>query len=171
MVWAVSVRVVDGAVMPGAPSGRHRVPSLLAGAAAPDGAEKLAPLGFRAELVGSELGQDPPIKLCRSRLVKAPEAPLCECIAIARPCGATDIALSGVGDALDGKRRLKESRGVPDEPHRCSRDRLGGCSTLGITAADARLHTVRKARDRELFRPHPGSVGRVRILLREVPRL
>ncbi|MDR0360482.1 MAG: DUF1932 domain-containing protein, partial [bacterium] len=102
VISAAGARMVDGAVMAAVPPRRHRVPILLAGAAAAEAAARLAPLGFQLEVVGTEPGEASAIKLCRSLLVKGVEALLWECVAVADAYGATDRVLAGAGGTLGG---------------------------------------------------------------------
>lgn len=89
-------RYVDVAVMDTVPGRGHRVPVLLAGPAAKDTAERLAPFGMTLEVVGDRVGQASTIKMARSVFMKGIEAILCESLVAANRAGVADRVLASI---------------------------------------------------------------------------
>jgi len=125
-------RYVDVAVMDTVPGRGHRVPMLLAGPAAEDAAERLAPFGMTLEVVGDRVGQASTIKMARSVFMKGIEAILCESLVAADRAGVADRVLASIQGtfpdldwrqlatyhmgrmALHGRRRAIEMDSVAD---------------------------------------------------------
>ena len=93
---------VEGAVVsPVGPHG-HKVPILLAGAAAGRLAERLKPFGMQVEVVGTEIGIASAIKMCRSIIIKGLEALTVECLSTARAYGVEDHVISSLDKVHPG---------------------------------------------------------------------
>ena len=93
---ASAARYVDVAVMDTVPGRGHRVPMLLAGPAAHEAAERLAPFGMTLEVVGDTVGQASTIKRARSVFMKGLEAILCESLVAADRAGVADRVLASI---------------------------------------------------------------------------
>lgn len=93
---ASAARYVDVAVMDTVPGRGHKVPMLLAGAAAPEAAERLASFGMNVEVVGDKIGQASTIKMARSVFMKGLEAILCESLVAADRAGVADRVLASI---------------------------------------------------------------------------
>lgn len=91
-----AARYVDVAVMDTVPGRGHKVPMLLAGPAAPEAAERLAPFGMTIEVVGDKVGQASTIKMARSVFMKGLEAILCESLVAADRAGVADRVLASI---------------------------------------------------------------------------
>ena len=129
---ASAARYVDVAVMDTVPGRGHRVPMLLAGPAAHEAAERLAPFGMTLEVVGDTVGQASTIKMARSVFMKGLEAILCESLVAADRAGVADRVLASIQGtfpdldwrrlatyhmgrmALHGRRRAVEMDSVAD---------------------------------------------------------
>ena len=123
---------VDVAVMDTVPGRGHKVPMLLAGPAAAEAAERLAPFGMNLEVVGDRIGQASTIKMARSVFMKGIEAILCESLVAAYRAGVADRVLASIQGtfpdidwrqlatyhmgrmALHGRRRAVEMDSVAD---------------------------------------------------------
>src|SRR3546814_14190298 len=84
------------------PGRGHQVPMLLAGPAAAEAAERLAPLGMRVEVVGDTVGQASTIKMSRSVFMKGIEAILCESLVAADRAGVADRVLASIQATFPG---------------------------------------------------------------------
>ncbi|MEQ9331426.1 DUF1932 domain-containing protein [Thalassobaculum sp.] len=129
---ASPARYVDVAVMDTVPGRGHKVPMLLAGPAAQEAAERLAPFGMTLEVVGDTVGQASTIKMTRSVFMKGLEAILCESLVAADRAGVADRVLASIQGtfpdldwrqvatyhmgrmALHGRRRAVEMESVAD---------------------------------------------------------
>ncbi len=129
---ASQARYVDVAVMDTVPGRGHKVPMLLAGPAAQEAAERLAPFGMNLEVVGDRVGQASTIKMARSVFMKGLEAILCESLVAADRAGVADRVLASIQGtfpdldwrrlatyhmgrmALHGRRRAVEMDSVAD---------------------------------------------------------
>ncbi|MBF9029997.1 DUF1932 domain-containing protein [Rhodobacterales bacterium HKCCE3408] len=111
-VEAAGARYVDMAIM--APVGKlkHRVPLLISGPHAADGAAALAAFGMSAEIVGDSVGQAASVKMLRSVVVKGMEALMAESMLAARRAGVADLvlaSLSGSDPDIDWESRAARS--------------------------------------------------------------
>ena len=95
-------RYVDVAVMDTVPGRGHKVPMLLAGPAAAEAAERLAPFGMTLEVVGDRVGQASTIKMARSVFMKGIEAILCESLVAADRAGVADRVLASIQATFPG---------------------------------------------------------------------
>ena len=95
-------RYVDVAVMDTVPGRGHTVPMLLAGPAAAEAAERLAPFGMTLEVVGDRVGQASTIKMARSVFMKGIEAILCESLVAADRAGVADRVLGSIQATFPG---------------------------------------------------------------------
>lgn len=93
---------VEGAVMARVPPYRHKVPILLAGAAAADAAARLGEIGMNCEVVGDRIGQACAVKMIRSVVVKGIEALLIESLTAAERSGVTERILDSLGETFPG---------------------------------------------------------------------
>jgi len=96
------VHYVDVAVMDTVPGRGHKVPMLLAGPAAAEAAERLAPFGMTLEVVGDRIGQASTIKMARSVFMKGIEAILCESLVAADRAGVADRVLGSIQATFPG---------------------------------------------------------------------
>ncbi len=120
---------VEGAVMARVLPYRHKVPILLAGAAAERAAELMRGVGMQVEPVGERIGQACAVKMIRSVVVKGIEALLLESLTAAERCGVRERILDF--DRRDLPRpRLGPGRRLFHRPHapawRAARDRDEG---------------------------------------------
>ena len=101
-VNAAGADYVEAAVMSNVPPHGHRVPMLLAGAAADKAAALMTPLGMDVEVVGPEIGQASSIKMIRSVMVKGLEALLVESLTAAHRAGVEDKVIESLGESFPG---------------------------------------------------------------------
>jgi 3-hydroxyisobutyrate dehydrogenase-like beta-hydroxyacid dehydrogenase len=86
---------IDVAVVAPIHPARHQTPMLLAGPDSRAVAPKLAALGMRASIVGTEIGAAAAIKMIRSVMIKGIEALTLECFLAAARAGVIDeVAVS-----------------------------------------------------------------------------
>lgn len=102
VIAPTGARFVEAAVMESVPPHGHKVPILLAGAAARDLVDLLTPLGMRIEAVGDEIGQASSIKMFRSVIIKGMEALMLESLYAAREMGVTDRVLESLAGTYPG---------------------------------------------------------------------
>ena len=95
-------RFVEAAVMAAVTPYKHKVPMLLAGEAAADLIEIMAPLGMVMEDFGPELGRAAAAKMFRSVMVKGMEALFQECVLGADRYGVADKVLDSIADGYPG---------------------------------------------------------------------
>jgi 3-hydroxyisobutyrate dehydrogenase-like beta-hydroxyacid dehydrogenase len=93
---------VEGAIMARVPPYEHKVPILLAGAAAERAAEILTRAGMEIEAVGTEIGQACAVKMIRSIIVKGVEALLIECLTAAEKAGVRERILNSISETFPG---------------------------------------------------------------------
>src|SRR5688500_10018581 len=108
VIAAAGGRYVEAAVMTAVPPYGIRVPMLLGGAHAPLAEQVLAPMGFAARTVSTELGIASAIKLCRSVIIKGLESLVVESFTAARTLGveAQELeSLSATYPQFDGERQ------------------------------------------------------------------
>lgn len=128
VIAAAGGRYVEAAVMTSVPPHGIRVPMLLGGPHANEGAELLRSLGFSVEVTSPEYGVASAIKLCRSVIIKGLESLVVESFTAARSFGVEAQVLASLketypqfdweqqGDYLfsrviqHGKRRAEEMR-------------------------------------------------------------
>ena len=101
-VAASGARFVEAAVMESVPPHGHKVPILLAGAAARELADLLRPLGMRVEPVGEKIGQASSIKMFRSVIIKGMEALMLESLYAASEMGVTERVLESLAGTYPG---------------------------------------------------------------------
>ncbi len=101
-IAASGARFVEAAVMAGVPPYQHKVPMLLAGEAASDLIEIMAPMGMAMEDFGPELGRAAAAKMFRSVMVKGMEALLQECVLAAERYGVSGRVLESIADGYPG---------------------------------------------------------------------
>lgn len=89
-------RYVDLAIMSPVLPKRHQTPMLLAGPAADEAAERLAPLQMNISVAGSVIGDASCIKMLRSVMTKGFEALTAECLLAARRAGVEDAVLDSL---------------------------------------------------------------------------
>ncbi|MCV3242498.1 NAD(P)-dependent oxidoreductase [Mesorhizobium sp. ZC-5] len=97
-----SADFVEGAVMARVPPYEHKVPILLAGAAAERAAEILTRAGMEIEAVGTEIGQACAVKMIRSIIVKGVEALLIESLTAAEKAGVRERILDSISETFPG---------------------------------------------------------------------
>ncbi len=130
VIEASGARYVESAVMATVPGYAHKVPMLLAGAAAAELVGLLTPFGMEMEAVGAEIGAASSIKMFRSVMVKGWEALFVEALSAAELAGVSERVLASLSEsypgldwpklasyhisrvALHGKRRAAEMREV-----------------------------------------------------------
>jgi 3-hydroxyisobutyrate dehydrogenase-like beta-hydroxyacid dehydrogenase len=130
VIEASGARYVESAVMATVPGYAHKVPMLLAGAAAEELVGILSPFGMDVEAVGTEIGEASSIKMFRSVMVKGWEALFVEALSAAELAGVSERVLASLSGsypgldwphlasyhvsrvALHGKRRAAEMREV-----------------------------------------------------------
>ncbi len=128
LVAAAGGRYIEAAVMTSVPPHGIRVPMLLGGPHAKEGAALLSSLGFSVEVASPEYGVASAIKLCRSVIIKGLESLVVESFTAARALGVEAQVLASLeetypqfdweqqGDYLfsrviqHGKRRAEEMR-------------------------------------------------------------
>jgi 3-hydroxyisobutyrate dehydrogenase-like beta-hydroxyacid dehydrogenase len=93
---------VEGAVMARVSPYRHKVPILLAGAAAERAEKMLNSLGMQCEAVGLEIGQASISKMVRSVFVKGIEALLIESLTAAERAGILERTLDSISQTFPG---------------------------------------------------------------------
>jgi 3-hydroxyisobutyrate dehydrogenase-like beta-hydroxyacid dehydrogenase len=93
---------VEGAVMARVPPYEHKVPILLAGAAAERAARLLGKAGMEVEAVGTEIGQACAVKMIRSVIVKGVEALLIESLTAAEKAGVRERILDSISETFPG---------------------------------------------------------------------
>lgn len=79
-VTSTRARCVDGAIMAAVPRHGHRVPMMLAGAAASELAAEFGHLGMRIQVLPGEVGAASAVKMFRSLLAKGVEALMLEAV-------------------------------------------------------------------------------------------
>lgn len=99
-VTSAGARYVDGAIMAAVPRHGHRVPMVLAGAAATELAAELGPLGMSVDVLPGAVGAASAVKMFRSLLVKGLEALVLETVLGASQWGADEAVLASMADAL-----------------------------------------------------------------------
>jgi 3-hydroxyisobutyrate dehydrogenase len=102
IVEAKGARFVEAAVMGPVAIHGHRVPMILAGVAAQELLDLLAPWGMRLEVIGTQVGQASVIKMFRSVLIKGVEALLLECLLAASKFGVEEIVLNSAEESMAG---------------------------------------------------------------------
>ncbi|OYN95366.1 dehydrogenase [Enemella evansiae] len=103
LVDAGAGRYVEAAVMTSVPPHRLRVPMLLGGPHADQGAEILQSLGFTQVAAHDErLGIASATKLCRSVVIKGLEAIMVESLTTARAWGVEDAVLDSLAETFPG---------------------------------------------------------------------
>ena len=130
MIETSGARYVELAVMATVPGYAHKVPMLLAGAAAEELVGLLSPFGMDMEAVGTGIGEASSIKMFRSVMVKGWEALFVEALSAAELAGVGERVLASLSEsypgldwpklasyhvsrvALQGKRRAAEMREV-----------------------------------------------------------
>jgi 3-hydroxyisobutyrate dehydrogenase-like beta-hydroxyacid dehydrogenase len=125
LVERKGARYVDAGVMAAVPPRLHKVPMLLAGSAAPDLVERLAPYGMQMEILGPNVGQAASAKMFQSILVKGTEALLLECLVAASESGIERLVLDSVTRATPGFDWAKRANYM-----------LGRCAKHGSRRAD-----------------------------------
>ena len=93
---------VDVAVLAPIYPARHKTPMLLAGADAEAVAPKLAALGMRASIAGTEIGAAAAIKMVRSVMIKGIEALTLECFLAAARAGVIDEVAASMKNNYPG---------------------------------------------------------------------
>ncbi|MBP1883788.1 NAD(P)-dependent oxidoreductase [Sinorhizobium mexicanum] len=93
---------VEGAVMARVPPYKHKVPILLAGAAAERAAALLTKAGMDIEAVGTQIGQACAVKMIRSVIVKGVEALLIESLTAAEKAGVRERILDSISETFPG---------------------------------------------------------------------
>lgn len=94
-------RYIDAAIMAPVEPSRTKVSLLISGPAAVEARDRLAELGFEAEVAGARIGQAATVKMLRSIIVKGSEALSAECFLAAQDAGvAEQVATSLGGDWL-----------------------------------------------------------------------
>ena len=102
VVDAAGGRYVEGAVMTSIPPYRIRVPLLLGGASAAELAPLVNALGFNAKVASHELGVASATKMCRSVMIKGPEACVIESFTTARHYGVEDAVVASLYETFPG---------------------------------------------------------------------
>ncbi len=97
-----AARYVESAVMATVPGYAHKVPMLLAGAAAVELETLLKPFGMDVEAVGTEIGQASSVKMCRSVMVKGLEALFVESLSAAEKAGVSARVLASLDESYPG---------------------------------------------------------------------
>jgi 3-hydroxyisobutyrate dehydrogenase-like beta-hydroxyacid dehydrogenase len=101
-IEAAAAHYVDAGVMTSVPPHGIGVPMVIGGARALELAARLAPLGFRMEVVAAEVGVASAIKMCRSVVIKGLEAVVIESYATARRYGVEDRVLASLKETFPG---------------------------------------------------------------------
>jgi 3-hydroxyisobutyrate dehydrogenase-like beta-hydroxyacid dehydrogenase len=125
LVERKSARYVDAGAMAAVPPRLHKVPMLLAGPAAAEAMERLAPYGMELEILGPNVGQAASAKMFQSILVKGTEALLLECLVAASESGIERLVLDSVTRATPGFDWAKRANYM-----------LGRCAKHGSRRAD-----------------------------------
>jgi 3-hydroxyisobutyrate dehydrogenase-like beta-hydroxyacid dehydrogenase len=102
LIEAASAHYVEAGVMTSVPPYGIGVPMVVGGARAAELAARLAPLGFRMEVVAAEIGVASAIKMCRSIVVKGLEAMVIESYVTARRYGVEDRVLASLKETFPG---------------------------------------------------------------------
>lgn len=102
LIEAASANYVEAGVMTSVPPHGIGVPMVVGGVRAADLAARLGPLGFRMEVVASEIGVASAIKMCRSIVVKGLEAMVIESYLTARRYGVEDRVLASLRETFPG---------------------------------------------------------------------
>ncbi len=102
VIEASGARYVESAVMATVPGYAHKVPMLLAGAAAVELVELLSPFGMDVEAVGTEIGEASSIKMFRSVMVKGWEALFVEALSAAELAGVSERVLASLSGSYPG---------------------------------------------------------------------
>lgn len=102
VIEASGAAYVESAVMATVPGYAHKVPMLLAGAAAKDLEGLLKPFGMDVEAVGTEIGQASSIKMFRSVMVKGLEALFVESLRAAEKAGVSERVLASLDESYPG---------------------------------------------------------------------
>jgi 3-hydroxyisobutyrate dehydrogenase len=125
LVERKGARYVDAGVMAAVPPRLHKVPMLLAGPAALELVERMAPCGMQMEIIGPKVGQAASAKMFQSILVKGTEALLLECLVAASESGIERLVLDSVTRATPGFDWAKRANYM-----------LGRCAKHGSRRAD-----------------------------------
>jgi 3-hydroxyisobutyrate dehydrogenase-like beta-hydroxyacid dehydrogenase len=102
LIEAASAHYVEAGVMTSVPPYGISVPMVVGGARAAELSARLAPLGFRMEVVAAEIGVASAIKMCRSIVVKGLEAMVIESYVTARRYGVEDRVLASLKETFPG---------------------------------------------------------------------
>jgi 3-hydroxyisobutyrate dehydrogenase-like beta-hydroxyacid dehydrogenase len=97
-----AARYIDVAVVAPIHPARHQTPMLLAGPDSRTVAPKLAALGMRASIVGTEIGAAAAIKMVRSVMIKGIEALTLECFLAAARAGVIDDVAASMRNNYPG---------------------------------------------------------------------
>jgi len=97
-----AARYIDVAVVAPIHPARHQTPMLLAGPDSRAVAPKLAALGMRASIVGTEIGAAAAIKMVRSVMIKGIEALTLECFLAAARAGVIDDVAASMRNNYPG---------------------------------------------------------------------
>ena len=97
-----AARYIDVAVLGPIHPARHQTPMLLAGADAAAVAPKLAALGMRASVGGTEVGAAAAIKMLRSVMIKGIEALTYECFLAAARAGVVEEVAASLKNNFPG---------------------------------------------------------------------
>ncbi len=100
IIDGVGGRYVEAAVMTPFPPKRIASPMLLGGSHAEAFLARATPLGFKAKVFSSEVGQASATKMCRSVMIKGIEALLMESMLTARHYGVEKTVLESLSDLL-----------------------------------------------------------------------
>jgi 3-hydroxyisobutyrate dehydrogenase-like beta-hydroxyacid dehydrogenase len=102
LIEAAGGHYVEAGVMTSLPPHGIRVPMVVGGKRAGELAARLAPLGFRMEVVAAEIGVASAIKMCRSIIVKGMEAMVIESYMTARRYGVEKRVLESLQETFPG---------------------------------------------------------------------
>ena len=97
-----AARYVDVAVLAPIHPARHKTPMLIAGADAEAVAPKLAALGMRLSIAGTEIGAAAAIKMVRSVMIKGIEALTLECFLAAARAGVVEEVAASMKNNYPG---------------------------------------------------------------------
>jgi 3-hydroxyisobutyrate dehydrogenase-like beta-hydroxyacid dehydrogenase len=102
LIEAAGAHYVEAGVMSSVPPYGIAVPMVIGGKRAAELAARLAPLGFRMEVVAAEIGLASAIKMCRSIIVKGMEAMVIESFTAARRHGVEKRVLESLRETFPG---------------------------------------------------------------------
>src|SRR4051812_28889652 len=102
LVEAAAAHYIEAGVMTSVPPHGIGVPMVIGGVRAADLAARLAPLGFRMEVVSAEIGVASAIKMCRSIVIKGLEAMVIESYTTARRYGVEQRVLASLKETFPG---------------------------------------------------------------------